>query len=290
MIPGGYYIKARKIKESVIAHAPPATREIWDYLMREANHSGKKKHGLSLERGQVFTSYGEIRDDLSWWIGYRKQQYTKAQCENAMKLLRRESMATTTKTTRGIIVTISNYSYYQNPKNYEQASGDDNGDCNAPQGCSTIDKNGKNERINTEEPIGSLSAASPPDDPPKPKTPSCPQQKIISIYHDKCPMLPSIQSWDATAEKWLRSRWREDDTRQCLEWWSEFFEYVTKGPWLVGNNKSGWVADLRWIVKPANFTKILNGNYHNNKSFHDKLINRRQAWLDRQKKREMSVS
>jgi hypothetical protein len=29
----------------------------------------------------------------------------------------------------------------------------------------------------------------------------------------------------------------------------------------MGKNNKGWVADLRWIVKSANFAKIVNGNY-----------------------------
>ena len=44
-IQGGYYIKARKIQESEIAHAPPHVREIWDWLLWDANwkDNGKLK-------------------------------------------------------------------------------------------------------------------------------------------------------------------------------------------------------------------------------------------------------
>lgn len=151
-IEGGYYIKARKIKNSDIGHAPPHIREIWDYLLREANHSGKKKHGEVLERGQILTTYNEILEDLHWMVGWRKQKYSKAQCETAMKFLRTHRrngpMITTKKTTRGMIITILKYDYYQNPKNYENHRGDhkeSHGETRGvPQQHDTIDKNGKN--------------------------------------------------------------------------------------------------------------------------------------------------
>lgn len=151
-IPGGYYIMARQAKDSDIAHAPPHVREIWHYLIREANHQGKKKYGEVLDRGQVLKSYEDIREDLHWMVGWRKQRYSKDQCETAMKFLRKPrrngSMVTTRRTTRGLIITIINYDYYQNPKNYESHNCDHNGDhneaYNLPQTPDTIDKNGKN--------------------------------------------------------------------------------------------------------------------------------------------------
>jgi len=41
-IKGGYYIKARCIQDSEISIMPPYIREIWDWLLKEANHTNKK--------------------------------------------------------------------------------------------------------------------------------------------------------------------------------------------------------------------------------------------------------
>jgi hypothetical protein len=114
-IVGGYYLKARKIQSSWIAHAPPHVREIWDWLLMNANFRDRG----TLKAGQIATSYNEIREGLHWMVGYRKERYTKSQCEIAMKLLTKATMITTMKTTRGLIITINNYLYYQNPQNYE---------------------------------------------------------------------------------------------------------------------------------------------------------------------------
>ena len=118
-INGGYYIKARCIQNSEIAIMPPYIREIWDWLLKEANHSDNKSNGKIIKRGQLVRSFKDIQEGLKWMIGYRKMTYKKWQCENSMKFLRERSMVTTTRTTRGMLITICNYSYYQDSKNYE---------------------------------------------------------------------------------------------------------------------------------------------------------------------------
>ena len=112
MIEGGFYLKARCIQNADIAHAPPHVREIWDWLLLKASFND----GKILKRGQVFVSYSMIIDALSWNVGWRKMHYSRSDCENAMKALRKAGMITTKKTTRGLLVTICKYEYYQNIK------------------------------------------------------------------------------------------------------------------------------------------------------------------------------
>lgn len=141
-IDGGYYIKARKIQESEIAFAPPHVREIWDWLIKEANHKDNGK----FKRGQTMRSLKDVQDGLKWFIGYRKMTYSKSNCEMAMNWLRKRGMIETAKTTRGMIITIVNYDIYQNPKNYES----NNEKCTKAtineQPSDTINKNDKNEK------------------------------------------------------------------------------------------------------------------------------------------------
>jgi len=128
MIEGGYYIKARKIQESTIQHSPPHFREVWDWLLMKANHTPRKSNGRVIERGQVFCTYGDIREGLHWWVGARKMRYSKSQIESAFKAYKRATMVTTSKTTRGMLITLLNYDYYQNPKNYENHTESHDGD------------------------------------------------------------------------------------------------------------------------------------------------------------------
>ena len=140
MIKGGYYLKARIIQESEIATAPPHVREIWDWLLKEANH----KNVGTIKRGQTIRTYKDIQEGLHWMIGYRKETYKKWHCEIAMKWLTNRQMITTTKTTRGLVITICNYDYYQDAKNYEKDSDNHNKATRKPQCTDTINKNDKN--------------------------------------------------------------------------------------------------------------------------------------------------
>ncbi len=143
-IKGGYILQPRIIDESEISRFPPHVREIWLYLLRKANHEDRIVHGTLIKRGQLKTSYKDILEDLSWFVGYRKESYKKHHCETAMKLLTKQRMVTTAKTTRGIIVTICKYDYYQNPKNYETDNESDNKTTRDLQSTDTINKNYKN--------------------------------------------------------------------------------------------------------------------------------------------------
>ena len=119
MIPCGYILQPRCIKDSWIAHAPPVTRETWSYLLRNACFVEKKYNGFTLKRGQLFRSYQQIREDLRWYKGCTIERYTVDQMKHCMKALMNHQMITLTKAPRGNVITICNYDYYQDPGNYE---------------------------------------------------------------------------------------------------------------------------------------------------------------------------
>ncbi len=107
--------------------------------------------------------------------------------------------------------------------------------------------------------------------------PDCPHQKILALWAEHCPTLtqPKRSLWPASdGARALTARWRwvltgrdDDGNRmatneaQGLAWFARFFEYVAGCPHLVGQNDRGWTADLAWAMKPANFAKVMQGNY-----------------------------
>lgn len=111
-IPGGYYIKARKIQESDIMRLSPCTREVWDWLLCNANY----------KTGEVMASYNDVRYALAWYVGWRKRMYTTEQIKVAYEALRKTTRITTRKTTRKTVVTIKNYLYYQDPSSYAKTT------------------------------------------------------------------------------------------------------------------------------------------------------------------------
>jgi len=155
MIKGGYYIKARCIKNSEIATSPPCVREIWDWLIREANHKDCKYGKNIIKRGQLFRTYKDIREGLSWYIGWKKMMYSENHTKRAMKALREYRMITTKKELGGVLITICNYDIYQNPNNYERTSestieSTTRGTIAEPK-CSHTNKNDKNDKNDKKE-------------------------------------------------------------------------------------------------------------------------------------------
>ncbi len=146
MIPDGYYIKARCIQESFISKCPPYVREIWDWLLKEANHKDVKYSGITIKRGQLLRTFLDIQNGLSWMVGWRKMTYKKWHCEKAMKILRTHGMIATMKTTRGMLITVCNYCYYQDSKNYESNRKTDTKAGTSKQTTDTINKNDKNDK------------------------------------------------------------------------------------------------------------------------------------------------
>ena len=97
---------------------------------------------------------------------------------------------------------------------------------------------------------------------PKPnRHPPCPHQDIIAAYHEAMPANPRIRHLDETSQRNLRARWREDPERQTVDWWRNFFAWCAQSRFLTGQ-KTDFIADLMWLVRPQNFAKALAGRYH----------------------------
>jgi len=93
--------------------------------------------------------------------------------------------------------------------------------------------------------------------------PDCPHQAIIDLYHQHLPQCPAIRDWTPARATQLRARWNESPDRQNLEYWSGLFDYIGTCDFLVGRSAKPWFADLEWITKSQNFTKIREGKYEN---------------------------
>lgn len=93
----------------------------------------------------------------------------------------------------------------------------------------------------------------------------CPHQEIVNLYHEILPEMAKVKKWPPSLQKILRARWREEPERKTLTWWKAYFLYIRKSPFLLGQ-KGDFIADLEWIIRPINMTKIINGRYHRGSS------------------------
>ncbi len=101
----------------------------------------------------------------------------------------------------------------------------------------------------------------------------CPHEKIIALYHECLPMLPTVRIWSEDRRKTLAARWRTlvndkgyQSEEEGLGWFKRLFGYIRRSQFLTGETpqKEGhtWRPDLEWIIKPKNLTKIIEGKYH----------------------------
>lgn len=134
-IPGGYVLIARKMAGSELMDKPPHYMKLWVWMLMQANWKDRDK----LNRGQFVTTIAEMQKAGGYKVGFRQRTLTIDEVRSALDFFRgvqktdslpeqrvngheaamKPTMITTTKTTRGLIITICNYEYYQEPKNYE---------------------------------------------------------------------------------------------------------------------------------------------------------------------------
>ena len=115
-IKGGYIICARKTIGSEVMDKPPMYMKMWLWMLNMANHASGYK---GLKRGQFFTTKSNIKDAMSWYVGYRKHIPTDREIRSPYEWFMKVNMISTAKVTQGRIITILNYNTYQNPNNYE---------------------------------------------------------------------------------------------------------------------------------------------------------------------------
>ena len=81
-----------------------------------------------------------------------------------------------------------------------------------------------------------------------------------------------MKSWGGNRAIMLKARWREDEARQNLDWWRDYFGQVRECDFLMGRtdgSRGPFSCDLEWLVRPNNMPKVLEGKYKGNGKFED---------------------
>ncbi|MEN6321704.1 MAG: DUF1376 domain-containing protein [Syntrophaceae bacterium] len=91
---------------------------------------------------------------------------------------------------------------------------------------------------------------------------SIPYQDILNLFCKYLPMLPKPNGLSQERRNVLKARWHQDKEYQDLVWWEQFFQFIAKEcPFLIGQGEKHFMVSWDWIMKKANFTKIVEGNY-----------------------------
>lgn len=138
-IPEGCILLARKIlKSSIWQQKPSWWLKVWIYILMEVNH----KDNALFKRGENFFNYKEIFNDCNL---ITEGNDTKS-IDNLMRWLKSTGQITTHKTTRGFIISVCNYEYYQNLVNYKNDTQNDIGN-----EIETKQKRNRNDTINNND-------------------------------------------------------------------------------------------------------------------------------------------
>lgn len=94
--------------------------------------------------------------------------------------------------------------------------------------------------------------------PPKPERTD--YQGVLDAYHECCPSFPAVIKLTETRKRAIKARLNDfglDEIKRA-------FSLAEQSDFLKGS--SGWQASFDWLMKPANMTKVLEGNYTNRAS------------------------
>jgi len=92
-----------------------------------------------------------------------------------------------------------------------------------------------------------------------PKTDRTDYQAVLDAFHELCPSLPRVLKLSDSRKKAIKARLNDFG----LEEIKRAFALTEKSDFLKGTNANGWQAGFDWLMKPANLTKVLEGNYEN---------------------------
>lgn len=132
-IPGGATIWARQtIDSSIFKDKPDKWFKIWFFIVNYVNH----KDNSFFERGKNFLNYRLIAESTG---------ATTDQIKHCIDFLKRATMIATQKTTRGLIISVVKYDYYQELDNYKCDVKATPKAIEKPDKSHTINKNDKND-------------------------------------------------------------------------------------------------------------------------------------------------
>lgn len=86
-----------------------------------------------------------------------------------------------------------------------------------------------------------------------------PYDDIFDSYERVLPGKPRLKIRDEERKKALRSIWRRDKKFQSVDFWGRYFKVVSESSFLMQRR----TIAFDWLMKPANFKKVAEGNYDN---------------------------
>lgn len=96
------------------------------------------------------------------------------------------------------------------------------------------------------------------DKPPAPPRSHIPYESIRDLYNETCVSLSQCRNMSENRKKAIKARYSSGYT---LEDFKTLFEKAESSSFLKGKNGRNWRASFDWLIKDANMTKVMEGNY-----------------------------
>jgi len=216
------------------------TTRLFLHCLLKANHKEKKWQGKVIPRGSFLTGRNVLTDETG---------LTVQQIRTSLNKLKSTNDITIKATNKNSVVTVVNYSFYQD-KEIELT--------NKTTSRSHNEQPTNNHQVTTTNNDNNITIIKDTSA----ELTKCPHQDIVNLYHELLPSLAKVKQWTTKRQGYLRTVWKGDDKRQSMDYWNRYFDYVSKSDFLMGRS-SDFKVDLEWLVKPSNFIKIIEGKYEN---------------------------
>ena len=244
----GWVCLHRKLLENPIFKNDKLFR-VFMYCLLKASHSDHDQLVgdtiVPVKIGQFVSGRKKISSDTG---------LTEQNVRTSLSKLEKLSILTIKPTTKYSLISVANWDKYQQIN--QQVTN------NQPTSNQqvTTNNNGNNEN-NVNKDSGKQSL------------PPCPQQEILKVWSEVMPDKTQPRTWDGIRSTNLRARWNDcfsitrtdgkgflyTDKDTGINFWRAFFQFMRKSQFLMNECRP---FGLDWIVKKANFEKILEHKYH----------------------------
>lgn len=168
---------------------------------------------------------------------YKECGLTRQNYRTSLRVLKANHLVTTKPTNKGTIATLCDATVYDiNPERANQQK--------------TTSQPTANQRLTTNNNVNNENNEKKEGDGAK-------LNEVMEHYNSVRGAMPECKKLTATRQSVIRARLREvgmDELKRVISSCADM-------PHLQGRNDRGWKADLEWIMKDNNFTKIIEGRY-----------------------------